>query len=62
MPWRKKLEGQDPQNGGWMTGRQAKRAPGSGGGLKGHKVVDPNGRVLKDFSDRKRREGNENGA
>ena len=60
MAWGKR-KGQDPEQGGWQSGRKAKRAVGSGGGLKGDKVVDPKGRVLKDFSDRQRRKGNEHG-
>ncbi|MFC5265124.1 hypothetical protein ACFPJ1_23680 [Kribbella qitaiheensis] len=62
MAWGKKSQAkQDPENGGWMSGRQAKRAAGSGGGMKGDKVVDPKGRVVKDFSGRQRKQGNENG-
>ena len=61
MAFRKKSEvKQDPENGGWMSGRKAKRAAGSGGGMKGDKVVDPKGRVIGDFRGRERRKGNEN--
>ncbi|WP_328324742.1 hypothetical protein OHA70_34055 [Kribbella sp. NBC_00382] len=63
MAWRKgKQQAQDPEKGGSQPGRQAKKAPGSGGGLVGDKVVDPRGRVVKDFSGRQRRQPNEHGA
>jgi hypothetical protein len=61
MAWGKAKPKQDPEKGGSQSGRKAKRAPGSGGGLIGDKVVDPKGRVIGDFSGRKRREGNEHG-
>ena len=61
MAWGKAKPKQDPEKGGWQSGRKAKRATGSGGGLVGDKVVDPKGRVIGDFSNRKRREGNEHG-
>jgi hypothetical protein len=62
MAWGKgKQKAQDPEQGGWQSGRKAKKAAGSGGGLAGDKVVDPRGRVVKDFSGRTRREGNEHG-
>jgi hypothetical protein len=60
MAFRKKSEvKQDPDNGGWMSGRKAKRAAGSGGGIKGDKVVDPKGRVIKDLRGRQLRQRNE---
>lgn len=62
MAWgRKKYKGQDPAKGGWMPGGKAKRAPGSGGGMRGDEVVSPTGKVLRNFAGQKRREGNANG-
>ncbi|GAA1519629.1 hypothetical protein [Kribbella lupini] len=57
----KKKAVQDPANGGWQSGRKAKRAPGSGGGIKGKTVVDPKGKVIKNLAGLKRKEGNEHG-
>jgi hypothetical protein len=61
MAWGKGKAKQDPEKGGWQSGRQAKKAAGSGGGLNGDKVVDPKGRVVRDFSGRQRKQGNEHG-
>ncbi|WBQ03160.1 hypothetical protein [Kribbella sp. CA-293567] len=58
---RGKTKGQDPEQGGWQSGRKAKKAAGSGGGLTGDRVVDPKGRTVKDFSNRQRRQENEHG-
>jgi hypothetical protein len=58
----KKKAVQDPARGGSQSGRKAKRAPGSGGGIKGDKVVDPKGRVIKNLAGRQLREPNEHGA
>ena len=52
---------QDPAQGGSQSGRRARRAPGSGGGIKDDKVVDPRGRVIKDLAGRRLREPNEHG-
>ncbi|TDO44612.1 hypothetical protein EV643_115112 [Kribbella sp. VKM Ac-2527] len=62
MAWGKgKYKGQDPENGGWMPGRKAKRAAGSGGGMKGDQVVSPKGKVTGNFAGRQRKQGNEHG-
>jgi hypothetical protein len=62
MAWGKgKYKGQDPENGGWMPGRKAKRAAGSGGGMRGDQVVSPRGKVIRNFAGQKRREANGNG-
>jgi hypothetical protein len=58
---RKRGAPQDPAQGGWQPGRQAKRAPGSGGGIKGDKVVDPQNRVIKNLAGRRLRKANEHG-
>ncbi|ADB29912.1 hypothetical protein Kfla_0793 [Kribbella flavida DSM 17836] len=61
MRWGKN-KGQDPAQGGYQSGRKAKRAPGSGGGLRDDgKVVNPRGRVIADYSKRTPRQGNEHG-
>lgn len=59
--WGQKKAAQDPAQGGSQSGRKARKAPGSGGGIKGDKVVDPRGRVIKDLAGRKLREPNEHG-
>jgi hypothetical protein len=51
----------DPEMGGWQASRKAKRAAGSSSGFKGNQVVDPKGRVVKDFSGHQHRQGNEHG-
>lgn len=61
MAWGKR-KGQDPENGGWMSGRQAKKMAGRGGGLREDgKVVNPKGKVIADYSRRTPRQGNEHG-
>jgi hypothetical protein len=61
MAWgQRKYKGQDPEKGGWMPGRKAKRVAGSGGGMRGNEVVNPQGKVIRKFAGPKR-EPNENG-
>lgn len=59
--WGSKRAPQDPAQGGSQSGRKARKAPGRGGGIKGDKVVDPRGKVIKDLAGRRLREGNEHG-
>jgi hypothetical protein len=54
--------GRDVPDGDKMTGRQAKRATGSGGGLRDDgKVVNQKGKVVGDFSKRTPKKANEHG-
>ncbi len=59
--WGSKRAQQDPAQGGSQPARKAKRAPGSGGGIKGTTVVDPKGKVIKNLAGRRLREPNEHG-
>lgn len=59
--WGKKSAPQDPAQGGWQPARRAKRAVGSGGGIKGKTVVDPKGKVIKNLAGLKLKDTNEHG-
>jgi hypothetical protein len=57
-----KKSGRDVPHGDKMTGRQAKTATGSGGGVRDDgTIVDPRGRKIGSVVGRKLRDQNQNG-
>ena len=62
MAWGKKEQRRDAvENGGTLSGRQARKAAQRGGLGDDDKVRNPKGKVIGDFSGRTRKQGNEHG-